>query len=216
METRTSNRWKCRPGGFDALNTALIQGDEDYPVLSSLTLNPSFASVNCNDYGRFDGNTLVNTFVDDYVLERFWRNPMNYISRVQSVEAVMSPDFSLFIGMPRPLLQFNVYRNRFVGSVWQRHGINVIPTVSWADKSSFDFCFDGVKMGSIVAVSNTGLKNEYQKAFFDNGFEQMKNAIDPKLILFQCHKSKRHLYSDGNIVFLDSFFEQKRKIWAAE
>jgi hypothetical protein len=194
----------------------LIHSDEDFPVLSSLKLNQGFASVSCNDYGAYGSNSLVNMFVDDYVLERYWRNPIKYITQFKSVAAVMSPDFSLFIGMPRPLLQFNVYRNRFVGSVWQHHGINVIPTVSWADESSFDFCFEGVKTGSIVAVSNTGLKNEYQKAFFDNGFEQMKKRIEPKLILFQCHKNKRHLYSEKNIIFLDSFFERKRKIWAAE
>lgn len=118
MDTRTSIRWKCKPGGFDALNTGLIHGDEDYPILSSHYLNAGFTSVSCNNYCAYGSNSLVNMFVDDYVLERFWRNPTKYVARFKSVAAVMSPDFSLFIGMPRPLLQFNVYRNRFVGSVW--------------------------------------------------------------------------------------------------
>ncbi len=215
-QTRTSERWASKPGSFDALNTALIESGEDYPTVWATQLRNNFLTVTCNDYKAYKENSLVSTFVDDYYLERFWNDPLKYVDRMKAVAGVMTPDFSLYLDLPRPLLQYNVYRNRFVGSVWQRHGVNVIPTISWTDESSFDFCFEGVTHGSIVAVSNTGCKTEEQKAFFDAGFEEMKARINPKQILFQCHKRLRPLYLADNVVFLDSYFEKRRKQWAGE
>lgn len=43
--------------------------------------------------------------------------------------------------------------NRWCGVYWASKGIWVIPTVNWGDESTFDFCFDGIEKGSVVAVS---------------------------------------------------------------
>ena len=57
-------------------------------------------------------------------------------------------------GRAWPVMQiFNIFRNRWCGAYWASKGIRVIPSVNWGDESTFDFCFDGVEKGSIVAVS---------------------------------------------------------------
>jgi hypothetical protein len=124
---------------------------------------------------------------------------------------VLSPDFSLLIGMPKPMQEWNVYRNRLVGYVWQCEGIKVIPTISWSDKSSFQFCFNGIEKNSVVAISNTGCRNDEQKKYFDEGFGEMIKRIEPRKIIFQCNKKYRSFYNDENIIFIESFWDNKRK-----
>ncbi len=211
MDQRSSNNWKTKSGGWDSLNTSLVDFYEDYPVLSSIMNAFDYQLVMCNDYKNINSNSLVSMFVDDYILERYWNNPLKYIEYFKTAKYVMSPDYSLLIGMPKPMMEWNIYRNRLVGYVWQTAGINIIPTISWSDESSFDFCFEGVSVGSAVSISNIGCRNESQKYYFDIGFEKMKDVINPSTILFQCNRKYKEVYKDENIVFIDSFWDKKRK-----
>ena len=36
---------------------------------------------------------------------------------------------------------YNVFRDRWCSAYWVTKGIQVIPSVNWCDKSSYDFCF---------------------------------------------------------------------------
>lgn len=214
MFQRSSHNWKTKSGTWDSLNISLIDFVEDFPVLSSICYSATYM-VNINDYKHIGSGSLVSTFVDDYILERYWNHPLNYIHKLKQAANVMSPDFSLLVGMPKPLQMYNVYRNRLVGYIWQSRGINVIPAVSWSDNSSFDYCFEGIREGSIVAVSNIGCRNDEHKRYFDAGFNEMNERLNPKMILFVCNKKYRSDYSGKNVVILDSFFENRRKILKA-
>jgi hypothetical protein len=214
MRQRSSSNWKTKAGTWDALNTELVDFEVDYPELfSTAELSPS-SVVTANNYKEFNAGSFVSMFVDDYILERFWNNPAKYISRLKNVLAVMSPDYSLLLGMPMPMLAWNMYRNRLVGHVWKSAGIEVVPCVSWADERSFQVCFNGIKKGSCVAISNTGCMNENHKAFFDAGLKEMLKRIEPKIVYLQSTKRLRPFYNLENVVFLDSFFDLKRKKWA--
>lgn len=208
---RSSHNWATRSGVFDALNTRFLTFTEDYPVLSSIFDIDDFNVVMCNNYKKIDGNSLVSSFLDDYILERYWNDPVRYLSVFKGAKYVMSPDFSLLIGMPIPMQMWNVYRNRLVGYVWQSEGIKVIPTISWSDRCSFDFCFNGIEKNSVVAISNTGCRNDEQKKYFDAGFNEMKKIINPTKIIFQCNKKYKEQYKDEKIIFVDSFWDNKRK-----
>lgn len=210
MIQRSSHRWQTRSGVFDALNIRFLTFTEDYPVLSSIFNIYDFDVIMCNNYKKIGENSLVSSFLDDYILERYWNDPIRYLSIFKNAKYVLSPDFSLLLGMPRPMQEWNVYRNRLVGYVWQSEGIKVIPTISWSDKSSFDFCFKGVEKNSVVAVSNTGCRNDKQKEYFDLGFNEMKNVIEPSKIIFQCNKKYRQFYNNENIIFIESFWDNKR------
>ena len=53
----------------------------------------------------------------------------------------------------------------------QMYGIDVIPTISWSDRKSFEWCFDGEPVGGAVAISSVGVMNSKErKALFIDGY----------------------------------------------
>lgn len=197
-------------------NIELLGFEGDFPLISSYFDINDFKTVKCNDYHKYDSDSLIEMFIEDYMLERYWNNPLKYIEMLTKCKYVLTPDFSMYIGMPKVWQMWNVFRNRFIGYIWARNGISVIPTICWSDKSSFDYCFAGVKEGSNVAVSNIGCRTDSNKKYFDVGFDRMKEVINPKMIIFQCNKKYKSYYTDNNIIFIDSFNDERRKKWAED
>lgn len=70
-----------------------------------------------------------------------------------------------------------------------------------------DFCPIVIAKGRI----KSGCRNEEHKYFFDAGFNEMIQRIKPKKILFQCNKKYKENYKDERIIFVDSFWDNKRK-----
>lgn len=129
-------------------------------------------------------NVGIHCFVDDYQFERLWNSPDKYLDKLSEYEVILSPDFSLYLDMPMAMKVWNVYRSRLLGQYWQSNGIKVIPTISWAEKETFTFCFDGIPKGSIVAVSTIGVKKQTE-AFniWQEGMKAMIEKIEPRTIL---------------------------------
>ena len=126
----------------------------------------------------------IHCFVDDYQFERLWNNPDGYIEAIAGYECFLSPDFSLYMDMPMAMKVWNVYRSRLIGQYYQDHGIEVIPTVSWAEPETFAFCFDGIEVGATVAVSTIGVKrNEYAQKIWQQGMDEMIKTVKPANIL---------------------------------
>ena len=197
------------------MKTELIDFEADYPELNCQTINFS-EIVNCNNRKHFHENCLISTYLDDYHLERYWNRPEHYIKYWKDVAGVMSPDYTLLIGMPDPMQRFQVYRNRFVGYIWQKAGINVIPTVCWSDEKSFEYCFKGIAKNSIVSVSSIGMLADWQISYFMEGYNAMIQELNPSKILFLASKKYRHLFEDDRVQWIDSFFETRRKQWQNE
>ena len=109
---------------------------------------------------------MVHFFLYDYRFERVWKNPDNDIEKLSRHRAVLSPDFSMYLEMASVMQLYNVFRNRWCGAYWASKGIRVIPTVNWGDESTFDFCFEGIEKGSVVAVST------YMASEHDNRCDQ--------------------------------------------
>lgn len=68
----------------------------------------------------------------------------NYNYRTDPYKAVLSPDFSMYREMSPTIQHYNTFRNRFCGAYFASKGLRVIPTVSWGDEDTFDFCFLGI------------------------------------------------------------------------
>ena len=77
----------------------------------------------------------------------------SYVSMLQDFKCVMSPDFSTYTDFPKALQVYNHFRKHWIGAYMQMNGIDVIPTISWSDKESFSWCFDGEPVGGVVAVA---------------------------------------------------------------
>lgn len=217
MDTRSSDNWQKKPGGWDSLNLTLLQSDDDYPEIycPKVPLSLLHNVVNLNDRKKHTKDSVLCAFQDDYILERFWNQAERYGHKWLNlgIGAVMSPDFSLYIGMPLPMMQWNTYRSRMLGNLWMAMGLRVIPTITWADERSYDFCFQGIRKGSAVALSNIGIHTKEEKYYFESGYQKMKEIIKPSQIIFMCQEKTRHLYDEDRVVFIDSFFSKRRKSW---
>lgn len=110
-----------------------------------------FDKTHLEDQNHLD--RMVHFFLYDYRFERVWKNPDSDIEKLARYRAVLSPDFSMYLEMAPVMQLYNVFRNRWCGAYWASKGIRVIPTVNWGDESTFDFCFEGIEKGSVVAVS---------------------------------------------------------------
>lgn len=126
----------------------------------------------------------IHFYIDDYQFERVWNYPEKYYDILCEYDCILSPDFSLYLDMPMPMKIWNVYRSRLVGQYFQSMGIKVIPTISWAEKETFSFCFKGIPKGSIVSISTIGVKqNENALKIWYDGVDEMIKQIEPKAIL---------------------------------
>ena len=129
-------------------------------------------------------NTGVHFYLDDYQLERIWTNPLQYLDKLAEWDCVFTPDFSLYTDMPMAMKIWNVYRSRLIGQLLQNMGVNVIPTLQWAEKETFKFCFDGIEPNGVVSVSTIGVKRDSTSlAIWENGMDEAINILHPNTVL---------------------------------
>jgi hypothetical protein len=166
-------------------NSFYCVGNYDMPVIykqSFETDNLSligFHNTKSKDSSGID--RTVHFFIDDHKFECVWNAPAQYIGRLSQYKAVLSPDFSMYTNMPLPSQIWNTFRRRWCSAYWQANGLTVIPTVTWSDERSFEFCFDGIEKGSVVAVSTVGSRKG-KKAFL-NGFTELCRRLKPEKVL---------------------------------
>ena len=149
-------------------------------------------------------NRMVHFFLYDYKFEKIWQHPDDYVDKLKDYKGVLSPDFSMYLEMNRTLQLYNTFRNRWCGAYLASKGIKVIPTINWGNEDTFDFCFQGVPKGSIVAVS-TYMVQEHnnhadQKDFFLKGYNEMLRRIQPAKII--CY-SQPFPEMEGEIIPVD-------------
>lgn len=182
------------PGNWDRLNTrALYPSDNEWgiPTLPPATVIPD-KLVPYSDrraVASAVSSDAVHFFLDDYRFETMWSKPERGLTRVQSVGTALTPDFSLWRDMPLVMQLWQVYRARWCGAWMLAHGVQVIPTVGWSTKSTFDFAFAGVCFRSVVAVSTVGLLRDMEaQRFFHEGFQEMMIRIKPVRVLVYGHE----------------------------
>lgn len=137
-----------------------------------------------------EAEVAVHFFLDDSIFEPTWNRPPKGLQYVSKFGFALSPDFSLYGVFPPVLQMYNVYRSRWVGRYWQEQGVGVIPSVSWSDERSYDYCFSGIPWGQPVAISTVGVghKGETERTrrarnLFRAGYEEMVRRIEPALVL---------------------------------
>jgi hypothetical protein len=139
----------------------------------------------------------VHFFEADDKFDQVWNLPESNIGELSQYRQVMSPDFSLWTDTPITLQFFNTLRNRWCGAFWQSKGSRVIPTVSWSDGRSFDFCFSGIEQGCVVAVSTLGCQDLRED--FLRGYRHMMCAIGPEVVV-RCAEPFAEMRDFGPVV----------------
>lgn len=146
----------------------------------------------------------IHFYVDDYQFERIWNAPEKYIETLMDYDCILSPDFSLYMDMPMAMKIWNIYRSRFIGAYYQSKGLRVIPTISWAEKETFAFCFKGIPKGSIVSISTIGVKQDAEALqIWRDGVAEMIKQIEPQAILIYGGELEFD-YGDIKVIYFDN------------
>ena len=191
-------------------NTPEYSGKYGIPLLHKASpVAANIQLVACSDTKAHDREENlhkgVHFFVDDYRFQGIYNNPQKSLNRYAQYDFLLSPDFSLYADMPLWKQIENVAKNRWVGTFWQNEGLKVIPTISWSTARSFEFCFDGVEVGSSVAVGMIGCKKN--RLGFMRGYTAMLDKLQPcQIIVFGTPFSEMV----GNIVTID--YNKSRKV----
>lgn len=166
------------------VNASHCEGRYDMPAIGPCDFAPTALLPFNYAKTATDKEQTLHFFIDDYQFERLWNDPEKYLDLILSFEAVLTPDFSLYMDMPLPMQQWNEYRRRALGNYWQRHGANVIPTLSWTDERSWGFCFDGLPRHSTVAVSTVGVKGDRAaRDIWERGMAEALRVLDPSQVI---------------------------------
>ena len=152
------------------------------PLVKKQQINlDSVALLGYDKLSEGETEKIVHFFLDDNKFGSIYNATEEKVETLKRFRAVLTPDFSMYTEMPTALQLYNCFRNRWVGAYLQSKGVKVIPTVRWGDLESFNYCFDGVEKGSIVAVSTIGLKGD--KANFLLGYHEMLRRIRPEAVI---------------------------------
>lgn len=214
---RSSENWESVPGNYDTLNVSeIFPSTNKYGIPDMLPcdeipeeLIPYGTQVR-RSYAQAKGK-CVHFFLDDYQFETLWKFPKKTLQPIVNIGYAFSPDFSVFVGYPRALQIYNVYRNRWLGRFWQSHDVEVIPTIAWGEPDTYDFCFLGVPKHSIVAISTVGINSKEKKEVFKHGFEEMIRQLEPKLVLVYGETKPVEFEEYCDVKYYPSFWRVRRR-----
>ncbi len=198
--------------GYENLNKRIFGGvgKYDIPLLNSVEQQviDDFIGFNFAKSCKEPQNKAIHFFLDDYQFARLWNSPDRYLEVLKRFKVVFTPDFSMYSDFPKVIQIYNHYRKHWLGAYWQENGITVIPTISWGDENSFEWCFDGEPIGGAVAVSSVGTQNSAEtKAMFLKGYTEMIKRLQPSLVYFY---GKVPEECEGNIRKVPAFQEKFR------
>lgn len=186
---------------FDRYDEHRTAGFYQMPIIKACDYVPT--DLIGFNYAKSTDNTNcgVHFFIDDYQFERVWNSPDENIERLRRFQCVLTPDWSLYMDMPMALKVWNVYRQRLIGQIFQDSGLTVIPTLSWAEPETYNFCFDGIEQGGTVAVSTVGvMKSESARAIWADGMSEAMKRLKPKNII--CYGAKIDFnFSGVNVIY---------------
>ncbi len=196
---------------YENLNKAIFEGVGDYgiPAISPASYDVenwiSFNYARTCDEPEQHG---IHFFIDDYQFNRVWTQPDSYLGMLRRFQAVLTPDFSTYTDFPKAVQVYNHYRKHWLGAYWQMNGIRVIPTISWSDRRSFEWCFDGEPEGYTVAVSSVGTQaSKESRQLFLDGYNEMLSRLQPATIIMYGNVPDE---CKGNIVPVRAFQQKWR------
>ena len=182
----------------DGCNPELVAGARfdgllEIPVIertSHIYIPP--AIVPFTEIGKVtDHDVAVGFHEMDVNFAEVLREPAAFIEDFCGFGALISPDCSLYRDAPLAVQITNVYRNRAIGSYYQRKGAYVIPQIRWGSEATYTtkvlpepVAFLGVEKQSIVAVGTYGcIRHRDDKDHFKAGLEAMLDSLEPEVVL---------------------------------
>lgn len=183
----------------------------ELPVLKKVDFKPKKAipfdkALKSDDYDQW-----VHFYIHDYLFERIWNNPKQYLNRLRNFQGVITPDFSLYWDIPLVMQLWNTYRNRSIGVWLQQNGISIIPNVRWGDERTYEFCFESIEEGGTVAISTYGcIRREENREYFEQG----QRLIQPEeMLVYNFHVEEFGTYYVSELKVLVHNTSRKGKVF---
>lgn len=187
-------------------------GKYNFPIIKKQNINVEsikfLSYCDAKPHDETNKDCTLHFFTYDWFFEKVYKNADAELKKISQYRYLLSPDFSIFTNMPRALQIESIFKNRWCGAFWQSKGLTVIPTASWGDPSSFDFCFDGIEEGSVVAVSTYYRENCEDD--FMLGYNEMLKRIKPEAIV--CYDEPFKLMQGNITEFLPTTYEWTKKL----
>lgn len=140
------------------VRTAVYAGEEEFPLIKSCNEIPNkiipFSEAMKSNYKDYD--CWICFYELDCKFIRLWNNPRRYLKKLKKFNGVISPDFSLYANMPLVMQKYHIYMGRALANWLVENGIKVIPNVRLGDKRTYEFAFDGLNKGDIIAIGTIG------------------------------------------------------------
>lgn len=181
---------------------AIKKQDIDLTDLSMIT----YADTKTNESAMYK-DCGVLFFVKDSKFQGVYNNPQRYLKKLKQYRFLLTPDNSVYIDMKNWLKMESIAHSRWCGAYWQANGCKVVPTVTWGDVSTYEYCFDGLEEGSIVAIST--LKARKCRREFIRGYNELLERVNPSTIL--CY-GEPFEEMEGNIIVIEYNNNRKEKI----
>ena len=198
------------------VETATYAGEFEFPCLEATFDIPnkliSFSKcLSCKDY-----NHWVHFYEDDYLFERIWSKPKEYLETLKKYNGVILPDFSLYRDMPLAMQVWNIYRSRAIGFWLQINGVKVIPNIRFGDRRTYHICCDGIEKHCVIAIGSHGnIKIRQDREIFLKGIDVVVNRLQPTTIVIYGSAPQKYFkkYEDAGIkiVQFDSSFATSHK-----
>ncbi len=152
---------------------------------------------------------VCHMFVDDNKFEGVWKDPLKQIETLSYYAYVCPCDFSFYYTMPKSLQIYQIFRMRAIHHFLTCCGVKCLPVVTWSDKESYSFCFDGLPTESTLAVSTNGCHTIRAREYYKLGFAEMCERLKPTQILVV--GAEIPVECDVPIVYMDGFSQQRKK-----
>lgn len=160
-------------------------GKYEFPLIRKQVINLDNVGLIACTNTRLDDQEYydfgVHFFVDDYDFGHPYEAPEKTYNLYSQYRFCLTPDYSVYAEMPTWRQIESVARSRWCGAWWQSRGMTVIPTVSWDKYPSYDFCFDGIEPGSILAIATYACRQD--RSAFLRGYDAMLERIRPQAII---------------------------------
>lgn len=182
----------------DGCNPELVAGAEfdlpmGIPIIkapSKIIIPPGITPFSMRDRAP-NRDEAIGFYEMDVNFAEVLRHPEAYIDDFGRFSAMISPDCSLYRDAPLAVQLINIYRNRGIGSYYQRRGQYVIPQIRWGNEYTYTtkyfpekIAFLGAERHSILAVGTYGcFSGKENKYHFEAGLEAMMDTLEPAVVL---------------------------------
>lgn len=163
------------------LRDAILDGEFEIPLIRTSKLIPNRLIPFSKALKTKDYDQWIMFYEHDREFIRIWNQPRRYLPILKRFRGVIAPDFSTYRAMPLVMQAWSVYRSHVLAHWWHQNGIEVIPTITFADVSSYAFAFSGIEPNSTIAVGTVGaLQNTSDRDFFKQGLYTAIDRLSPR------------------------------------